>query len=502
MNVNAIHASSRLAGVAGRGRSFRVARQGAAVAYQVTQPVLFKRQSTLAALILSLRAAAPAAVCSLTLYGLTRVFGIQPGEFLNGPTVFVTALSIVILQPARNAAAELLTPRWNITAGLLARWLVLLALLLAIGYATGYASLYPPYVILAWALGTPVLLVLVTLGLDETARRVVCRPGNFRSVVFVGCNDTSRYMAERFSRHAELCMTVRGFFDDRSPERLAASNLPLLGGLSDLPSYVKQHAIDVIFISLPLRHIPRVQHLLGALGDTTVSLYYLPDVFVLDLIQSRAGEILGVPVIAMRETPFHGYRGVAKRSMDVVIAAAVLVVMAPLLAAIACAIKLTSPGPVLFRQCRYGLDGREITIYKFRTMVVTEERGWPAQARRDDVRVTRLGRFLRRCSLDEFPQLINVLQGRMSLVGPRPHAVAHNEAYRHLIKNYMVRHKVPPGITGLAQINGCRGETPRLADMQARVRFDLEYVRNWSLLLDLKILFMTVPKLFRSDKAY
>jgi putative colanic acid biosynthesis UDP-glucose lipid carrier transferase len=265
---------------------------------------------------------------------------------------------------------------------------------------------------------------------------------------------------------------------------------------------VKGNDIDVIFISLPLRHIRRVHDLLDALGDTTVSLYYLPDVLVSSTMQARPGEILGVPVIAMRETPFHGYRGVAKRLMDVAISSAVLIVLAPILLGIAAGIKLTSKGPVLFRQRRYGLDGREITIYKFRTMIVTEDSGWFDQAHRDDVRVTRLGRFLRRWSLDEFPQLVNVLQGRMSLVGPRPHAVAHNEEYRRLIKGYMVRHKVPPGITGLAQIKGYRGETPRLADMQGRVRYDLEYVRNWSLLLDLKILVLTLPKIFNTDKAY
>jgi putative colanic acid biosynthesis UDP-glucose lipid carrier transferase len=188
--------------------------------------------------------------------------------------------------------------------------------------------------------------------------------------------------------------------------------------------------------------------------------------------------------------------------MDLVFATAGLLVAGPFLLAIAAAIKLTSKGPVLFRQRRYGLDGREIVIYKFRTMHVTEDSGWLDQASRDDARVTPLGRFLRRCSLDEMPQLVNVLQGRMSLVGPRPHAVGHNEEYRRLIKGYMVRHKVPPGITGLAQIKGFRGPTPRLQDMQARVYYDLEYLRHWSLWLDLKIMFLTVPKLFKTDKAY
>jgi putative colanic acid biosynthesis UDP-glucose lipid carrier transferase len=341
------------------------------------------------------------------------------------------------------------------------------------------------------------------LALDEIARYVLCRPSNGRNVAFAGYNNTSQQLAERFSRHPELCMRVQGFFDDRSAQRLEADDhQKLLGPLSQLPEYIKNHEIDVLFIALPLRHIRRVQDLLDKLGDTTVSLYYLPDVLVSDQFQARTGEILGVPVIAMRESPFYGYRGAAKRLMDLIIASGVLAVTAPLLLAIAATIKLTSRGPVLFRQRRYGLDGREIVIYKFRTMTVTEDSGWLDQARRNDGRVTAFGRFLRRCSLDELPQLINVLQGRMSLVGPRPHAVGHNEEYRRLIKGYMVRHKVPPGITGLAQINGFRGPTPRLQDMQGRVHYDLEYLRHWSLWLDLKILFLTVPKLFKTDKAY
>jgi putative colanic acid biosynthesis UDP-glucose lipid carrier transferase len=358
-------------------------------------------------------------------------------------------------------------------------------------------------VIVLWAVATPALLVPSMLMLDGIARRVLCRPSNARKVVFAGYNKTSQQLAERFGRHAELCMEVQGFFDDRSAQRLETTDdHKLLGPLSQLPDYIKKNEIDVIFIALPLRHIRRVQDLLDKLGDTTVSLYYLPDVMISDQFQVRTGEILGVPVIAMRESPFHGYQGAAKRLMDLVISASVLLVTGPLLLAIAAAIKLTSKGPVLFRQRRYGLDGREIVIYKFRTMTVTEDAGWLDQASRDDSRVTPLGRFLRRWSLDEMPQLINVLQGRMSLVGPRPHAVGHNEEYRRLIKGYMVRHKVPPGITGLAQIKGFRGATPRLQDMQGRVHYDLEYLRKWSVWLHLKILFLTVPKLLNTDKAY
>lgn len=472
-------------------------------AYHITPPLLFKRQSALAAILFSLRAAAPAAVSVLTLYALGELTGTASTDYFSVVTIIVTLLSITLLQSPRTPAAELITPRHVIAGGLLVRWAVLLLVLLTIGYFTGYPRAYSPPVMLLWALATPALLVPSLLLLDGLARRLLCRPSNVRKVVFAGYNKTSQQLAERFGRHAELCMRVQGFFDDRSAQRLeAAPSQRLLGPLSQLPEFIKDNDIDVIFIALPLRHIRRVQDLLDKLGDTTVSLYYLPDVLVSDQFQARTGEILGVPVIAMRESPFYGYRGAAKRLMDLVIAATVLIVIAPLLLALAAAIKLTSKGPALFRQRRYGLDGREIVIYKFRTMTVTEDGGWLRQACGNDTRITALGRFLRRYSLDELPQLINVLQGRMSLVGPRPHAVGHNEEYRRLIKGYMVRHKVPPGITGLAQVKGFRGATPRLQDMQGRVHYDLEYLRNWSLWLDLKILLLTVPELFKTDKAH
>ena len=483
-------------------RSDTAAGQRAAT-YDITPPLLFQRQSTLAAIFFSLRAAAPAAVSILTLYVLAELTGSASAKYFNAVTIIVTILSITLLQSSRTPAAELITPRRVVVLDLLTRWSVLLVALLAIGHVAGYPPEYSLPVILLWAAATPALLVPSLLLIDEVARRVLCRPKNGRNVVFAGYNTSSRQLAERFGRHAELCMTVKGFFDDRSAQRLdAPADQKLLGPLSQLPEFLKHNEIDVIFIALPLRHIRRVQSLLAALGDTTVSLYYVPDVLHSNQFQARVGEILGVPVIAMRESPFYGYQGAAKRLMDVVIAAGALLLLAPLLLSVAAAIRLTSRGPVLFRQRRYGLDGREIVIYKFRTMTVAEDGGWLDQATPNDARVTRLGRFLRRYSVDELPQLINVLQGRMSLVGPRPHAVGHNEEYRRLIKGYMVRHKVPPGITGLAQIKGFRGATPRLQDMQARVNYDLEYLRNWSLWMDLKILFLTVPKLFQTDKAY
>ena len=243
-------------------------------------------------------------------------------------------------------------------------------------------------------------------------------------------------------------------------------------------------------------------NLLDDLRDTTASIYYVPDIFVFDLIQARSGEIHGIPVVAMCETPFYGYRGVTKRLTDIGLSVIILLLFAPLLLLIAILVKVSSPGPIIFKQRRYGLDGHEIAVYKFRTMSVTEDGDLIRQASKTDSRITRIGGLLRRTSLDELPQLINVLQGRMSLVGPRPHAVAHNEEYRKLIKGYMVRHKVLPGITGLAQVNGCRGETTQLEEMEARVNYDLDYLRRWTPMLDIKIILLTAVKVFRDNKAY
>jgi len=224
--------------------------------------------------------------------------------------------------------------------------------------------------------------------------------------------------------------------------------------------------------------------------------------FVTDLIQGRSGSVCGMPVISVCETPFTGSNGLVKRLSDILISLVILIFISPVLLLVSIAVKLGSPGPVIFRQRRYGLDGKQIVVYKFRSMTVTEDGKSLQQATKHDSRVTPLGAFLRKSSIDEFPQFVNVLQGRMSIVGPRPHAVAHNEMYRKLIKGYMVRHKVKPGITGWAQVNGFRGETDTLDKMQGRIDYDLDYLRNWSLWLDLYIIFKTVRLVFKDQQAY
>jgi putative colanic acid biosynthesis UDP-glucose lipid carrier transferase len=247
---------------------------------------------------------------------------------------------------------------------------------------------------------------------------------------------------------------------------------------------------------------PRILQLLDELKDTTASIYFVPDMFFTDLIQGHTTSVCGMPVISVCETPFRGADGVVKRLSDIVLSTLILALIFPVLIVLALAVQFTSPGPVIFKQRRYGLDGEQILVYKFRSMTVTEDGPTIPQAQKNDARITPLGAIMRRTSMDELPQFINVLQGRMSIVGPRPHAVAHNELYRKLIKGYMVRHKVRPGITGWAQVNGYRGETTTLDKMQGRIDYDLDYLRNWSLRLDLHIILKTIKLVLKDEKAH
>ena len=468
-------------------------------------PVVFRRSLTIGLLAVLQTAAAPmVAVGMLRLSAWAFEFPFSTSMIVLALLVAAMCLLLFDYPRAVSTTGVLGPPRLPLTTGVLARWCALVICLLAIGFVTKLSAEFSRLMLVTWALATPVPLVLVHLGLREMRRKLVMAPSNFRRVVFAGVNETSLALAERIARGGDSGMVVAGFFDDRGTERLPSwpDGYRILGRLSEIGTFVNSGAADVIFIALPIRHVQRVLQLVDDLRDTTASVYYVPDIFVFDLIQARAGEIQGVPVVALCETPFAGYRGAIKRSMDLVIAAGALLVLAPLLLLIAVLVKLSSPGPAIFRQRRYGLDGREIVVYKFRTMTVTEDGAQVRQATRGDDRITRVGSVLRRYSLDELPQLVNVLQGRMSLIGPRPHAVAHNEEYRKLIKGYMIRHKVLPGMTGLAQVNGCRGETSSLEDMQARVRFDLEYIRRWSIGLDLQILIKTAALMLFDKKAY
>jgi putative colanic acid biosynthesis UDP-glucose lipid carrier transferase len=292
-----------------------------------------------------------------------------------------------------------------------------------------------------------------------------------------------------------LGLQVYGFYDDRAEERchpIPESLGTYAGSLSDAVDAARTGEIDLIYIAFPLRAEPRINELLAQLSDTTASVYLAADFFAYNLLHARWGALGGVPTVSLHETPFYGVDGWLKRLEDMVLGALILMIITIPMLIIGICIKLTSPGPALFRQRRYGLNGEVIHVLKFRSMSVTEDGAEITQATEGDARITKLGAFLRRTNLDELPQFLNVIEGTMSIVGPRPHAVAHNELYRKKIQGYMLRHKVKPGISGWAQVNGWRGETDTLEKMEKRIEHDLDYIRNWSLLWDLQIIFMTV----------
>jgi putative colanic acid biosysnthesis UDP-glucose lipid carrier transferase len=382
-------------------------------------------------------------------------------------------------------------------------WLALLLILLLCGYATRSLGLFDADILFWWALSTPVLLWLTYFSGRTVLRRLAALPENRRTAVVVGAGALGVKVANAFRARGDIGLSFLGYFDDRADTRVDPDAMALrLGNLRQVSQWVREHGVNEVYITLPLGSQPRIVELMEQVQGTTASVFFVPDVFGISIIQGRLTDMNGVPVVGLCETPFTGTNRLVKRIEDIVLASIILVLIAPLLLAIAIGVKLSSPGPALFKQRRNGLDGTEITVWKFRSMRTQDDGAVVPQATKDDPRVTPFGAFIRRTSLDELPQFFNVLQGHMSIVGPRPHAVAHNEQYRQLIKAYMVRHKVKPGITGWAQIHGHRGETDTIEKMQARVEYDLEYLRNWSLGLDLQIIARTIKLVFFDRHAY
>ena len=435
-------------------------------------------------------------VLVLSLWLIALYFeGELPGSYL--------VLSVLVFAITFPGTSRLHSSRFQLAVNVLVNWLWTAALLMLTGFVTRYLTVFSWDALLAWLVIAPFAQIGAHLSLRAAAPYLVQLQGPPQRAIIVGMNEQGVALASRVGETPYSRIEFVGFFDDRDLNRLeASSDYRLLGGMQDLPRFVHEKDVQLIYLSLPMASQPRILQVLDELKDTTASIFFVPDMFVTDLVQGHAGSVCGMPVISVCETPFRGSNGVAKRLSDIFLSVLILLLISPILAAIAIAIKRGSPGPVIFRQRRYGLDGKEIVVYKFRSMTVTEDGGSIAQAKKNDNRITPLGAFLRKTSLDELPQFVNVLQGRMSIVGPRPHAVAHNEMYRKLIKGYMVRHKVKPGITGWAQVNGYRGETETLDKMQGRIDYDLEYLRNWSLSLDLFIIFRTVRLVINDQKAY
>jgi len=359
--------------------------------------------------------------------------------------------------------------------------------------------------LLVWLFTTPSLIVGVRIILRWILTFLRARGINTRGFAIVGVNELGIDLAKNIEDSPELGLKLTGFYDDRPAERnveLPEQVGSQIGNISDLVDQAREGKVDTIYITLPMRAEDRIKGVLAELGDTTASVHVVPDFFVFELLHSRWTNINGLPVVSVFENPFYGVDGIIKRVSDVVFASLALLLVAIPMMIVAVLIKRSSPGPIFFRQRRYGLDGLEIMVWKFRSMRVCEDGEKVVQATKNDSRVTGIGAFIRKTSLDELPQLFNVINGSMSLVGPRPHATAQNEEYRKLIQGYMLRHKVKPGITGLAQVNGWRGETDTLEKMERRVECDHQYIREWSVWLDVKILFKTVFVVLSRQNAY
>ncbi len=419
---------------------------------------------------------------------------------MDRPALALCLLVLALTFPGRNRFRDNLL---GAAVDIVSSWVILLGILALCGYSTDSLKFFKDDVLLAWGLLTPLLQWLATAIGKLVLKRHLARPASRRAAVVVGAAALGTKVARALEGGDAYGVDFIGYFDDRVDSRIDAEAKPhMLGNLSQIAGYVDEHGVREIYITLPLGSQPRIVGLLEQLQGTTASLFFVPDVFGISIIQGRLQDMNGVPVVGICETPFTGTNELAKRLSDIVLASLILVLIAPVLLFIAIGVKLSSPGPVIFKQRRNGLDGDEILVYKFRSMTTQDNGNDIKQATRSDPRVTRFGAFIRRNSLDELPQFFNVLQGHMSIVGPRPHAVVHNEQYRQIIKAYMVRHKVKPGITGWAQVNGQRGETDTLDKMQARVEYDLEYLRNWSLGLDLRIIVGTIRVLFFDRHAY
>ncbi|RBP52954.1 undecaprenyl-phosphate glucose phosphotransferase [Arenicella xantha] len=332
---------------------------------------------------------------------------------------------------------------------------------------------------------------------------------NRRNVVIIGAGQLGRNACDAIIEERWAGLKVVALFDDDiNLENTRYRDVEIVGPISQAIDFIEDRrqapeaAIKEVWIALPLTSAEKIEHLQTSLQNTATNVFLVPDLFGASFTQYSLVESAGIMMINLSATPMIGGSDRLKRIEDLFLSSIMGLVLSPVFVITALAIKLESSGPVFFKQRRYGLDGKEIIVWKFRSMTVAEDGDDVPQASRCDSRITKVGAVIRKYSIDELPQLINVFNGSMSLVGPRPHAVAHNEYYRDKVHGYMARHKIRPGITGWAQINGCRGETEVIEKMQRRLRYDLEYIQNWSIALDIRILFKTLHTIFTDKNAY
>lgn len=384
-------------------------------------------------------------------------------------------------------------------------WFAAAATTSFVAFGVDPLAAFPREIAWWWFVTVPVALLTTRVIVRLALRIARIRGHNFRRTAIAGSTRIAAQLAGTMLNAPWMGLKFVGVFDDReSGDPRVESDLQphYQGNIDDLVRWAEAGDVDQIYITLPLRAELRIKDLIDRLAELPVSVLYVPDFFVFNMLHARWEQVGSLNIVNVVTTPFLGVSGLTKRLEDIVLSVVILAVIAIPMAGIALAIKLTSPGSVIFRQRRYGLNGNEFEIWKFRTMTVSEDGAAFVQATDNDSRITPLGHFLRATSLDELPQFINVLQGNMSIVGPRPHPVALDEQHRDLIPRYVLRHKILPGITGLAQVNGFRGETDTLDKMRKRIESDIEYIDQWSLMLDLKIIFLTLIRGFTDKNAY
>jgi putative colanic acid biosysnthesis UDP-glucose lipid carrier transferase len=442
-------------------------------------------------------------VTSVALFALCLWVGKRPfngSHFLIAVLTFAGAAELLGDSRVDRDAPALQDLRWLLD--IVVRWIGVCASVALLLYLSGLGVALTDTVLVVWFLFTPLVLWSGAISVRHLLLYVGINHSRPRLAVIIGVNQQGLLLSKMIREQPLLGIKLLGFFEDRRASRLPQLPQCLLGRIGDAAEFVSRHGVNVVYITLPISPRPALSKLLHALRDTVASVYFVPDLHALDNIQARVDVVHGIPMLAVYASPFFGVRSVAKRASDVLLSGLALLCLLPVLIAVAIGVKLTSEGPVIFRQRRYGLDGREIIVYKFRSMTITEDGASSyTQVTRSDSRVTPFGAFIRRASLDELPQLLNVLEGTMSLVGPRPHAIAVNERYRGLIPSYMFRHKVKPGITGWAQVNGFRGGDD-LRTMTKRIEFDLDYLKNWSIWFDVRIILRTFSLIWGDRDAY
>jgi putative colanic acid biosynthesis UDP-glucose lipid carrier transferase len=388
---------------------------------------------------------------------------------------------------------------------LLKAWTSAFAFLLLLAFVTKYTETFSRTVVLLLFIAGYLAQVSFHFGIRMIQRHMVSQEVNAKALI-IGNGALANHLFERINCNPWMPEEVIGAVTNTDKDAIAEpsdrSPIPILGSLEDIKALIKLHNIQTIYIAISLDSSPMIQKIYFDLLNENVNIHWAPNIFALNLINHSVKELAGIPILTLSETPLIGSHLLIKAIEDRVLAFLILIFASPIMLITAMLIKAESPGPVFFRQERTGWDGKTFKIWKFRSMRPhAEENGVVKQATRDDPRITRIGRFIRRTSIDELPQLFNVLAGQMSLVGPRPHALQHNLEYSKQIEAYLARHRIKPGITGLAQIRGLRGETKELAQMEKRVKYDLEYINNWSLWLDLSILVRT-PFTLKNSNAY